>query len=186
MSLTTGRGPLSANPAGRFSSPVPEGVVYIEPFQRRVRGVRDGDTIIDSEGVLLVHRPGHPPAYAFPASDVHDVTSTPDVDAPGYVAVAWDAVDTTDTVGVYETSLAPKLYAAPSSVRTELLRRSDTTTYCPYKGTATWWSAVIGDTTVADVAWSYEDPYPECVRIRSLLSFEPQRITLQAELPAAF
>ena len=38
MSLTTGRGPLERRPAGRFSAPMPEGVVYVEPFPRRVRG----------------------------------------------------------------------------------------------------------------------------------------------------
>ncbi|HZQ84302.1 MAG TPA: DUF427 domain-containing protein [Acidimicrobiales bacterium] len=223
MSLTTGRGPLSPNPAGRFSTPMPAGVVYVEPFPRRVRGVLGDRTVVDSERVLLVHRPGRPPTYAFPAGDVGDIAAEPDADAPGYVSVAWDAVDawyeedervrghprnpyhridclrtsrhlrvevagtvlvdTDATVGVYETSLAPKLYAAPAAVRTDLLRRSNTTTYCPYKGTATWWSAEIDGTTVADVAWSYEDPYPESEPIRGLLSFEPQRVTLLADLP---
>jgi len=224
VSLTTGRGPLSPNPAGRFSAPMPSEVVYVEPFQRRVRGVLGDRTVVDSERVLLVHRPGRPPAYAFPAADVSVVAMEPDVDAPGHVAVAWDAVDawyeedeqlhghprnpyhridclrtsrrlrvevagtvlvdTDATIGLYETSLAPKLYAQPSSVRTDLLQQSDTTTYCPYKGTATWWTAVVGDATVADVAWSYEDPYPESEPIRGLLSFEPQRATVVTDLPA--
>ena len=70
MSLTTGKGPLSAHPAGRFTVPMPDHVTYIEPFRRRVRATRDGSTVIDSERVLLVHRPGHPPTYAFPAADV--------------------------------------------------------------------------------------------------------------------
>ncbi len=39
MSLTTGRGPLSARPAGRFSAPMPDHVAYIEPFRRHVRGI---------------------------------------------------------------------------------------------------------------------------------------------------
>ncbi len=60
MSLTTGKGPLSAHPAGRFTAPVPGGVAYIEPFRRRVRATREGSTVIDSERVLLVHRPGRP------------------------------------------------------------------------------------------------------------------------------
>ena len=46
-------------------------------------------------------------------------------------------------------------------VRTELLRRSETSSYCNYKGYATYWSAVLGDAVVEDVAWSYEDPLPE-------------------------
>jgi uncharacterized protein (DUF427 family) len=58
-----------------------------------VRGVKDGATVIDSERVLLVHRQGCPPSYAFPADDVDGVTAEPERDAPGYVAVSWDAVD---------------------------------------------------------------------------------------------
>ena len=43
---------------------------------------------------------------------------------------------------VFETALAPVLYVDPSHVRTDLLRRSDTSSYCNYKGYATYWSAV--------------------------------------------
>jgi uncharacterized protein (DUF427 family) len=93
MSLTTGKGPLSAQPAGRFTAPMPEHVTYIEPFRRRVRAVRAGATLIDSERVLLVHRPGQPPAYAFPAGDVDGLSAEPETDAPGYVTVEWGAVD---------------------------------------------------------------------------------------------
>ena len=80
-------------------------------------------------------------------------------------------VDTDDTMGVYETSLAPRLYVAPAAVRTELLVPSATLTYCPYKGTASHWSATIDGELVEDVAWSYEDPLPECLPIKGMLAF---------------
>ena len=92
-------------------------------------------------------------------------------------------VDTTETVGVYETALEPKLYVRPHQVRRDLLVPSPTTTYCPYKGTASYWSAVVGDTTVEDVAWSYDDPLPESLPIRALLSFDPERATVVHDLP---
>jgi uncharacterized protein (DUF427 family) len=96
VSLTTGRGPLSANPAGRFSARMPANVVYVEPFRRRVRAMVDGRTVIDSEQVVLVHRPGRPPAYAFPQHDVDAIDASDTIrepEAPGYVQVPWDAVD---------------------------------------------------------------------------------------------
>jgi uncharacterized protein (DUF427 family) len=65
----------------------------------------------------------------------------------------------------------------------DLLRRSETTTYCNYKGWTTYWTAVVGDTVVDDVAWTYDDPLPESTPIRGLLSFEPDRVTLEADLP---
>ena len=66
MSLTTGRGPLSRNRAGRFSAPVPDGVVYVEPFRRRVRGVTGDRTLVDSERALLVHRAGRAAGVRLP------------------------------------------------------------------------------------------------------------------------
>jgi len=224
VSLTTGRGPLSRDPAGRFSAPVPAGVVYVEPFRRRVRGVTAGDrVVVDSERVVLVHRPGAPPSFAFPAADVHGADAEPDPDAPGHVRVPWDAVeawyeedeqvlghprnpyhrvdcvrtgrrlrvevagvavvDATDTVGVYETALEPVLYVRRDLVRTEVLVPSPTTTYCPYKGAASYWTAHVGDVTVADVAWSYEDPLPESLPLRGLLAFDGARATVAHDLP---
>ena len=223
MSLTTGRGPLSPEPAGTFSAPVPDGVIYVEPFDRRVRGLVGDRSVVDSEAVLLVHRPGRPPTYAFPEGDVDGVASEPELVAPGHVHVAWDdvdtwfeedeqvsghprnpyhrvdcvrtsrrlrvevagveLVDTTATTGVYETSLAPKLYVERASVRMDLLTPSTTTTYCPYKGTASYWTATIDGRTFEDVAWSYDDPLPESLPLRELLSFDPTRADVTAALP---
>jgi uncharacterized protein (DUF427 family) len=225
VSLTTGRGPLSPRPAGRFSAPVPSGVAYVEPFPRRVRGVAGGVAVVDSERVLLVHRPGQPPAYAFPAGDVAVPTAEPEPEAPGFVAVPWNAVDTwyeeaeevsghprnpyhridcvrtarhlrvevagvtlvdtTTTLGVYETALAPRLYVARALVRTDLLVPSATTTYCPYKGTASYLTAVVDGTTVEDVAWCYDDPLPESLPLGGMLAFDPERATVTDDLPAA-
>lgn len=227
MSLTTGRGPLSGNPAGRFSVPVPEHVVYVEPFPRRVRGVDHGRTVVDSDRVLLVHRPGEPPTYAFPTTDVDvdGAPAEPEPEASGYVRVPWAAVetwyeedeevsghprnpyhrvdcvrtsrrlhvqvadvtlvDTTETIGVYETALEPRLYVARDDVRTDLLVASTSTTYCPYKGTASYWTAVVGDVVVEDVAWSYEDPLPESLPLQGLLSFDGTRASVFHDLPPA-
>jgi uncharacterized protein (DUF427 family) len=68
-------------------------------------------------------------------------------------------------------------------VRIESLRRSDTSTYCNYKGHATYWSAVVGDTVVDDVAWSYEDPPPETLPIKGYFSFDDALAEVLAELP---
>jgi uncharacterized protein (DUF427 family) len=219
MSLTTGRAPLSANPAGRFDPPVPSGAVYVEPFLRRVRAVVGKRTAIDSERVVLVHRTGQPPTYAFPAEDVQDLPTSPEPAALGYVRVPWNAatawyeeeeevfgchprnpyhridcvkakrqlrvevasallVDTTDVISLYETSRAPQLYARRSAVRMDLLVASPTVTYCPYKGAASHWTAVINGTVVPDVAWSYNEPLPESGPIAGMLSFYAERTTM--------
>ncbi|MGH3675226.1 MAG: DUF427 domain-containing protein [Mycobacterium sp.] len=223
MSLVAGHGPLSKDPAGWFSSRLPDDLVFVEPHPRRVQAFRDGRLLIDTERALMVHRRGHPLSYAFPADEIGDLPSEPESEAAGYVRVPWDAVDTwleegrklvhyppnpyhrvdcrptsrglrvavagttlvdtTETVIVFETALAPVLYVDPSLVRTDLLRRSATTSYCNYKGDATYWSAVIGDTAVDDVAWNYQDPLPETLRIKGYLSFDAARADVLAELP---
>lgn len=221
MSLVAGRGPLSREPAGRFSPPLPGEVVYIEPHPRRVQALRDGQPVIDTERVLMVHRRGRPLSYLFRAEDIGDLPAEPEPAAPGFVHVPWDAVDTwleegrelvhyppnpyhrvdcrpttrrlrvrlgdttlvdtDDTVIVFETALAPRLYVDPSRVRTDLLRRSQTSTYCNYKGYATYWSA--GE--VADIAWSYPDPPPESLPIKGFLSFDESKAEVIAQLPAS-
>ena len=223
MSLSTGRGPLSAHPAGRFSAVVPAGVSYLEPHRRRVRATKDGRTVIDTERALLVHRPGRPPEYAFVAADVHDLPTEAQPDAEGYVRVEWDEadswfeedeqvlghprnpyhrvdclrsgrrlrvevadtvlVDTTDTLVVYETALEPRLYVAPEHVRTDLLVESATTTYCSYKGAATYWTAHIGEAALEDVAWSYEHALPESLPLQHHLSFDDTRVRVVCDLP---
>jgi uncharacterized protein (DUF427 family) len=229
VSLTTGRGPFSPQPAGRFKGRIDgragphDQVVYVEPFLRRVRGIKGRRLVVDSEQVLLVHRSGSSPIYAFPASDVSLSTAKSVPDVPGHVQVGWDdidewyeeedrvfghprnpyhrvdcvrtkrrlsvrvegvsIVDTTGTTGVYETALAPRLYVARAHVRADLLSISATQTYCPYKGTASYWTAVVGDTVVEDIAWSYESPLPECLPICGLLSFDEARAEVLQELP---
>jgi uncharacterized protein (DUF427 family) len=223
VTLTSARGPLSPDPAGRFSPPIPPGTVYVEPHPRRIQAVVDGRTVVDTEAALLVHRPGRPVAYALPADQVGGLPHEPVPEAPGYVHVPWDAVDTwieegrrlvhyppnpyhridcrptrrrlrvdvagttlvdtDDTIILFETALEPKLYVAPAAVRTDLLHPSDTVTYCNYKGECSYWTARIGDVVVEDVAWSYEDPYPESTPIRGWLSFDPERAEVDAELP---
>jgi uncharacterized protein (DUF427 family) len=225
VSLVAGRGPLSNVPAGWFSPVLPGEVVYVEPHPRRVQAFRGGHPVIDTERALLVHRRNHPLSYAFPSGDVQGLPSEPVPEAPGFVHVPWDAVDTwteegrtlvhyppnpyhrvdcrptkrrlrvtvagttlvdtDDTVIVFETALEPRLYVDPSHVRTDLLRQTDTSTYCNYKGVATYWSAVIGDATVDDVAWSYADPPPESLPIKGFLSFDADRAETVADLPAA-
>jgi uncharacterized protein (DUF427 family) len=224
MSLVAGRGPLSQDPAGWFTPPLPGDVVFVEPHPRRVQAIRGGHTVIDTERVLLVHRRGHALSYAFAAEDVGDLPGEVVDEAPGYVQVPWNAVDTwleegrrlvhyppnpyhrvdcrptarrlrvtvagttlvdtADTMIVFETSVEPRLYVDPASVRTDLLHRSATSSYCNYKGYATYWSAVIDGNVVADVAWSYADPPPETLPVKGFLSFDGARADVFAELPA--
>jgi uncharacterized protein (DUF427 family) len=77
------------------------------------------------------------------------------------------------------------LYVARSRVRTDLLRRSPTSSYCNYKGHATYWSVEVGGTVIEDAAWSYDDPLPESQPIAGCICFDAARVALTAQLPNA-
>lgn len=94
MSLTLGRGPLSPDGWGRTDPPLPNGdIVYVEPHPRRIVAERNGAVVLDTEDVVLVHRPRRTLTYAFRADAVGSLPHAPSPDAPGYVEVPWDAVD---------------------------------------------------------------------------------------------
>jgi uncharacterized protein (DUF427 family) len=79
---------------------------------------------------------------------------------------------------LFETSLPTRWYLPFEDVRTERLVASDTTTRCPYKGTAAYWSVPVGDTLHRDLAWSYAEPVIECPRIAGLVAFFGERVDL--------
>lgn len=93
MGLTVGSGPFGPKPAARHNATADDRFVLVEPFARRVRAIRAGRTVVDSDAVSLVHAAGSLPRYSFPGDDVTLGGSEADPEVPGNVTVAWDAVD---------------------------------------------------------------------------------------------
>jgi uncharacterized protein (DUF427 family) len=83
--------------------------------------------------------------------------------------------DTTRGLRVLETSQAPAYYFPPDDVDATLLRPSDRTTYCEWKGVAGYHDVVVGDRVERDAAWSYPDPVPAFRAIAGYLAFYAQR-----------
>lgn len=74
-----------------------------------------------------------------------------------------------------ERGCPPRWYFPREDVRLDLLRRTTTTTVCPFKGRATYWSYEPVGAEGADVAWSYEDPVDGMGAIRGLVCFYAER-----------
>jgi uncharacterized protein (DUF427 family) len=71
MALTMGTGPFGHAPVGAFTPELPRtGVVFVEPYPRRMRGILAGETIVDSTRGQLVHESGRLPRCFFPPEDV--------------------------------------------------------------------------------------------------------------------
>lgn len=75
-----------------------------------------------------------------------------------------------------ETGLPIRYYIPEQDVRMELLEPTETTTRCPYKGKASYWSAHIGTRVFKDIVWSYREPLPACTPVEGLLCFFNERV----------
>jgi uncharacterized protein (DUF427 family) len=84
--------------------------------------------------------------------------------------------DTDAALTLQEATLPAVQYIPIADVKQEMLRRTDTATYCPFKGDASYYSVVTsaGD-TVDDVIWTYQEPYPAVADIAQHVAFYPDR-----------
>jgi uncharacterized protein (DUF427 family) len=62
-------------------------------------------------------------------------------------------------------------YFPPDAVRAELLEPVDTTTVCPWKGTASYYDVVVGGERNAGAAWYYPAPKDAAAEIKDHVAF---------------
>jgi uncharacterized protein (DUF427 family) len=85
--------------------------------------------------------------------------------------------DTTRPVVLYESGFAPRWYVPREDIDESALVAVDTQTFCPYKGVCSYYD--IGGSHRA--AWSYRDAYTEVARVSDLISFEPDKLTVELD-----
>lgn len=86
--------------------------------------------------------------------------------------------DSTRPRMLFESGLPVRYYLPREDVRTELLEPSYTTTRCPYKGVAHYWSIRSDDRSEPDIVWSYPEPMHDAEAVRGLLCFADERVDL--------
>jgi uncharacterized protein (DUF427 family) len=71
VTLTAGTGPFGHRPSGRFNREIEvDGLEYLDPSPRRVRGELDGETVVDSRRVRLLYAARRLPVWCFARDDV--------------------------------------------------------------------------------------------------------------------
>ena len=88
--------------------------------------------------------------------------------------------DTTAALELHEASYPVAYYLPVADVDSSLLRPSDTTTYCPFKGDASYYSVAVGDQVVDDVIWYYPQPYDAVAGIVEHVAFYPSKVEIAA------
>lgn len=101
-----------------------------------------------------------------------------------HVQVVVDGVTVADSHQpriLFETGLPPRYYLPLSDIRMDLLEPSDSSTHCPYKGTASYWSVRAGGRSHRDLVWIYRTPLPESQKIAGLACFYNERVELYVD-----
>lgn len=77
-----------------------------------------------------------------------------------------------------EAGYPPVYYIPFADVDESLVQRSDTHTYCPFKGHASHYDVVTDDGTIADAIWTYERPYDALDAIAGRVAFYPSKVEI--------
>ncbi len=89
--------------------------------------------------------------------------------------------DSTRALRVLEGSYPPVLYIPRADVRADLIEKTDHSTYCPFKGHASYYTVRVGDQTSENAIWSYEDPYDQVADLKDCAAFYRDRVDALTE-----
>ncbi len=89
--------------------------------------------------------------------------------------------DSTRPTLLFETGLPIRYYLPLTDVRMDLLRNSDTTTQCPYKGEANYYTLDVDGELVEDILWYYKYPVEESSRIAGMVSFYTEKVDIYVD-----
>ena len=78
---------------------------------------------------------------------------------------------------VEETRHDDVFYLPREDVNMGLLESTELSTYCPFKGHASYWS-LSGVDALQNFMWSYEAPYPEVERLKGYVSFYTDKVNI--------
>lgn len=187
MSLTMGTGPFGHASAGSFNFDTPDkGAILLDVIPRRVRGRKDGETVVDSKRVHMLHESRILPLWYFPEDEPvighpRDPFHRIDVNRSSrHVKVALDGETLAESdrpVALFETGLPTRWYLPREDLNMDLLTPSETRTTCAYKGHASTFSSGTHD----DIAWTYPEPEREVEPIRDRITFYNEFVDIELD-----
>jgi uncharacterized protein (DUF427 family) len=77
---------------------------------------------------------------------------------------------------LFETRHLPVYYFPRADVRMDLLAPTDHHSFCPYKGTASYWTIRVGDKASENAVWAYPDPFDEVAALKDFVAFYWDRV----------
>jgi len=84
--------------------------------------------------------------------------------------------ETAHALTLREAAYPPVQYIPRADVDMATLERTEHSTYCPYKGDASYYSIPSGGERSVNAIWTYEQPFESVAAIRDHLAFYPDRV----------
>lgn len=84
--------------------------------------------------------------------------------------------DTRNALTLREASYPAVQYVPRRDVDMAALSRSQHTTFCPYKGEASYFSIPAGGDRSVNAVWTYETPFEAMAQIKEYVAFYPDRV----------
>jgi uncharacterized protein (DUF427 family) len=84
--------------------------------------------------------------------------------------------DSTSALRVEETGHGPVMYIPKKDMRLDLMKKTEHNTYCPFKGTASYWTLSVGGNSSENAIWGYEAPYDEMTGLAEHYAFYGNRV----------
>ncbi len=111
----------------------------------------------------------------------HPITVTSSGDHVVVLSGETTIADSHSTLVLREADYPPVRYIPIADVDRSQLAPSELTTYCPYKGEASYYSIAHDTERGTDAVWFYEDPCPAVAEIKDHVAFYPDRVQLSVE-----
>lgn len=175
---TLGPGPARRHTL-RVGPEVREGAAWVwadgapEPLQGTVRFEWDKlDSWFEEDEPVFVH-----PRSPYSRVDALRSSSSVRAELDGVVLA-----EAPHCVKLFETGLPTRYYLDRAYVDWSRLRRTDTVTRCPYKGTTSgYWSFDSAVATHEDILWAYDFPTIHANRIAGMVAFYNEHVDLYIE-----
>jgi uncharacterized protein (DUF427 family) len=84
--------------------------------------------------------------------------------------------DTSNALTLREASYPAVQYIPRRDVDMTALTRSEHTSFCPYKGEASYYSIPAGGDRSINAVWTYEAPFEAMKQIKEYVAFYPDRV----------